>query len=193
LKLGAYITGNLIEAVTVTAATGNFTTANFTETTTGSVIANGSGHFGNTLLGAILKTPYTLTGINTYYVSSGTNGFSIGSTELESGAVVDVSSGSTWYIYEEDTDRKLVVEVTADTNAIPGALHVLFSGATITLPSSPTTGDWIKIINRSNTITSVVNRNGSNIVGGTANLTVNTVNAKFELVYINSTEGWTIA
>jgi uncharacterized protein YjbI with pentapeptide repeats len=189
---GAYITGTLVEAITVTAATGNFTVANFTQTTTGSVLVSGSGFFGNTLEGAILKTRQTLTGTTTYYVSSGTNGFSVGAVTLDSGATVDVASGSTWYVYDEESGVKLVVPVTGNTDGVKGALHVLFSGATITLPASPATGDYLSFVNRSNTITSVVDRNGSNIVGSGANLLIDDANAKFEMTYINATEGWTI-
>ncbi len=111
---------------------------------------------------------------------------------LETGATVSIASGSDWYVYEESSGYKLIVEVTGDITGVPGAMHVLFSGATITLPGSPATGEWLSFVNRSNTITSVVNRNGNNIVGSGSNLTIDDLNGKFEMTYINSTEGWTI-
>ena len=108
---GTYITGQTIEAVTVTATTGNFTVANFDETTTGNIFAGGfisgasgfitpsTGMFGDTLQAPIFTNPYVLTGVATYLIGSGTNGFSAGNIELASGATVNIASGSTWFVF----------------------------------------------------------------------------------------------
>ena len=64
---------------------------------------------------------------------------------------------------------------------------------TLTLPTSPTQGDKIRIIDYkksadSNNLT--VNRNGGNIMGDSADLTVGTQGASFELLYTDASSGW---
>jgi len=64
-----------------------------------------------------------------------------------------------------------------------------------TLPSSPTIGDTVRFFDvASNFDTNVftVNRNGSLIMGDSADMTVTTVNAAFELIFSNDTFGWRI-
>ena len=67
------------------------------------------------------------------------------------------------------------------------------SAVIVTLPSSPTQGDEIRIIDATgnasiNNIT--INRNGSNIQGAADNLIIETDRAAFGLVYYNATQGW---
>ncbi len=66
---------------------------------------------------------------------------------------------------------------------------------TLTLPSSPTQGDKVRIIDYkkaadANTLT--VNRNGSNIMGDASDLTVETEGASFELIYTDASNGWIV-
>ena len=67
------------------------------------------------------------------------------------------------------------------------------SAVTVTLPSSPSQGDEVRIIDATgnasiNNIT--INRNGSNIQGAADNLIIETDRAAFGLVYYNATQGW---
>jgi hypothetical protein len=66
---------------------------------------------------------------------------------------------------------------------------VTTSGCTITLPSSPSPGNEVKIAVLNFTDT-VVGRNGSNIMSLAENLTINAENADVGLIYVNSTVGW---
>ena len=64
---------------------------------------------------------------------------------------------------------------------------------TITLPSSPTLGDEISIIDYAGTFDTnslTVGRNSENIQGSAADLTVSTERAGFTLVYVDGTQGW---
>jgi len=64
---------------------------------------------------------------------------------------------------------------------------------TITLPANPSFGNWVRIIDGSgNTATNAmtVARNGTNINGNAADMTVNTNRAGFGLVYYEATNGW---
>ena len=66
---------------------------------------------------------------------------------------------------------------------------------TLTLPPSPSQGDKVRIIDvrksfDSNNLT--VGRNGSNIMGDSADMVVSTEGASFELIYSDSTQGWVI-
>ena len=66
---------------------------------------------------------------------------------------------------------------------------------TLTLPPSPSQGDKVRIIDvrksfDSNNLT--VGRNGSNIMGDSADMVVSTEGASFELIYSDGTQGWVI-
>lgn len=74
-----------------------------------------------------------------------------------------------------------------------GCLVNTGSAVTITLPASPSLGDFVRVIDftgqaATNNIT--VARNGQNIQGVASNLTIATNRAAIGLVYTNSTQGW---
>ena len=67
------------------------------------------------------------------------------------------------------------------------------AAVTITLPASPTLGDSVQIIDMTGSFQTnvcVIDRNGQNIMGDSADMTVDTENASFTLYYTNSTYGW---
>jgi hypothetical protein len=83
--------------------------------------------------------------------------------------------------------------ISTNTPAQPSFLYVLTSGnITLTLPDSPDIGNYIGVSNRSNTITCVIGRNGSNIMGLAENMNLDVVDAGFTLYYVDSTQGWVI-
>ena len=64
---------------------------------------------------------------------------------------------------------------------------------TMTLPSSPSLGDEVSIIDYAGTFDTnnlTVGRNSQPIMGSAADLTVSTERAAFTLVYVDSTQGW---
>ena len=80
--------------------------------------------------------------------------------------------------------------ISANTTASSGNLYVLTANLTLTLPSSPSAGNYIKISNRSGVATCVVARNSEKIMGATADLTLNKLNSGFEMVYSGTAQGW---
>ena len=80
--------------------------------------------------------------------------------------------------------------ISGNTNAASGYLYVLTANLTLTLPSSPSAGDYVKISNRSGVATCVVARNSEKIMGATADLTLNKLNSGFEMVYSGTAQGW---
>jgi len=64
---------------------------------------------------------------------------------------------------------------------------------TVTLPTTATIGDFISFIDYAGTFDTnnlTIGRNGHNIQGSAADLTVATERAGFTLVYVDSTQGW---
>ena len=82
--------------------------------------------------------------------------------------------------------------ISASTTAVANTLYVLTANLNLTLPASPAMGDSIKISNRSNVATCQLLRNGNNILGAAADLTLDTPSASFELVYTDTANGWVI-
>ena len=86
--------------------------------------------------------------------------------------------------------------ITGNTNVL--ASNVYFCNTTggqftCTLPASPNLGDAIKFFDVAKTFDSnslIVGRNGKPIQGDTADLTVSTEGAAFELVFSGDTHGW---
>jgi len=97
----------------------------------------------------------------------------------------EVSGGTAW-------------QAVATTNATMTAGYGYFvnttsSAITMTLPSSPTLGDEVSIIDYAGTFDTnnlTVGRNSQPIMGTAADLTVSTERAGFTLVYVDSTQGW---
>lgn len=82
--------------------------------------------------------------------------------------------------------------VSTNTTAVTNNLYVLTASITLTLPATPSQGDVVYLINRSDTTTPIVARNGSNIMGAAEDFTVDVVNASLEFVYSDASNGWII-
>lgn len=82
--------------------------------------------------------------------------------------------------------------ISANATAVANTLYVFTANLNLTLPASPAMGDSIKISNRSGVATCQLLRNGNNILGAAADLTLNTASASFELVYTDTANGWVI-
>lgn len=85
-----------------------------------------------------------------------------------------------------------VSEISGSTAAVKNTLYVLTASLTLTLPASPSVGDAIGVSNLSGTLTSVIGRNGNNIMGLAQDMTVDALDAGFNLVYTGASNGWVI-
>ena len=98
----------------------------------------------------------------------------------------DVAGGASWQAV-----------ITADpANAVAGNgyfVNTTSAAFTITLPTSAAIGDFISFIDYAGTFDTnnlTIGRNGHNIQGAAADLTVATERAGFTLVYVDATQGW---
>ena len=87
--------------------------------------------------------------------------------------------------------------ITADpANAVAGEgyfCNTTSAAFTVTLPTSASRGDFVSIIDYAGTFDTnnlTIGRNGHNIQGSAADLTVATERAAFTLVYVDATQGW---
>lgn len=86
----------------------------------------------------------------------------------------------------------VVSVISTNTNAQNGYFYVLTATLTLTLPASPTVGDWVSVVNRSNTATPVIARNTRNIMGLAEDMTLDNINGSITLVYADATRGWVL-
>ena len=87
------------------------------------------------------------------------------------------------------------VKTTTYTAAAGEGIFANTSGGawTLTLPSSPTIGDEVAVVDYAGTFDTnnlTIGRNGKNIQGSAADLTVATERAGFTLVFTDNTQGW---
>lgn len=82
--------------------------------------------------------------------------------------------------------------VGTNTTAVVGTIYVLTATLTLTLPASPTSGQWVGVVNRSNTTTATVGRNAQNIMGLAEDFTVDINNFTAIFVFADTTRGWVV-
>lgn len=88
--------------------------------------------------------------------------------------------------------RRTVVAVSGNTTATKSLTYVLLANATLTLPASPTAGDWVEVSNRSGLFTCTVARNGQPIMGLAEDMVIDRDVASFVLFYADATRGWVL-
>lgn len=82
--------------------------------------------------------------------------------------------------------------ISTNTLADVFRFYVITANLTITLPASPSPGDWVSIQNSSSATTCVINRNGSNIMSLAENMTIDALHVVITLVYADATRGWVL-
>jgi hypothetical protein len=89
--------------------------------------------------------------------------------------------------------RDYVQVISTNTTAVASYTYVLTASLTLTLPATPTVGDYVTVTNSSGTITATIARNGSNIQSLAENMTIDVIDAAFRLVYADATRGWVVS
>ena len=189
-------TGTLASlSVTANANIGNIGTAGLI-TATGNITG---GNISGTLLTGTLSTSsqpnITSVGTLTSLTVSGTSNLgAIGNVTVTGGAngqyLTTNGSGTLSWTTPLTTS---IVSGTTQT-AVQNYRYVLSNAATttVTLPSSPSLGDTVYIVVANDLLTNIVARNGQKIMSLDQDMTINSSNAAFGLLYTNSTLGWRV-
>lgn len=183
-----------LSTVTGTLAVANGGTGQTTYTDGQLLIGNSSG---NTL------TKTTLTAGSNVTITNGPGTITIAASsaaQVYPGAGIANSTGSAWGTSYSTSGggtvvqlaRKAVSVIGTNTSAAAYTTYVLTATLTLTLPSSPTAGDWVAVQNISATTTPVIGRNGQNIMGLAEDLTVDSDTASFTLTFADATRGWVL-
>ena len=118
-------------------------------------------------------------------ITMGTSG-QVLTTDGTTASFGDISGGASW--------QAVITADPANATAGEGYFADTSGGAfTITLPTAATIGDFISVIDYAGTFDTnnlTIGRNGHNIQGTAADLTVATERAGFTLVYVDATQGW---
>lgn len=89
--------------------------------------------------------------------------------------------------------NEYVVVTSGTFTAVTNYSYILTGASTVTLPASPISGDWVRFVNRSGLTTLTVARNAQNIMGLAEDMTINTINSTFKLVFADASRGWVLA
>lgn len=89
-----------------------------------------------------------------------------------------------------EADVYAVEIVSGTVTGEAGKTYVIISGTTLTLPATPATGAFLSVVNRSNTTTGTVARNGESIMGAAEDLTIDDVNFAVDFIYYGGSQGW---
>ena len=133
-----------------------------------------------------LHSAYTVSGANVTLSSAPANGAAIEVMTFNLSGAAGASAGYTY------------VEATGNTTAVANTKYIVNTNSaniTITLPSSPTFGTEVGIIDGTGNASVhaiTISRNGSNIQGAASSMTVTTDRSAFTLVYYNASQGWVL-
>ena len=131
---------------------------------------------------------------STYSLTSGAIVFGTAPASNDTIEIVSIGNGGLIGASMNDANNAKynVNVINNSTTASAGSVYVFTANLNLTLPANPTSGDSIKISNRSNVATCQLLRNGNRILGAASDLTLDTVGASFELIYSDATNGWII-
>ena len=88
--------------------------------------------------------------------------------------------------------KQNVSVVGTNTTAVSSYTYVMTADMTLTLPASPSAGDWVNVVNVSGVTTPIIGRNSSNIMSSASDLTFDVNNAGITLIYADATRGWVL-
>ena len=80
----------------------------------------------------------------------------------------------------------------SDTTAVSSRIYVLTASLILTLPASPSAGNWVTVSNMSGAVTATIARNSQPIMALAEDLTVDLDGAGFTLIYADATRGWVL-
>ncbi len=107
---------------------------------------------------------------------------------------LEIYNGSAWHPVG-DYQR---ISISANTNAVANRVYLVSTASgpvTLTLPATPTAGDYIRVQDAAGTFGSnnlTVARNGNLIMRQTDDMVITTNGASFGLIYHDVTSGWLI-
>ena len=136
-----------------------------------------------------LHSAYVVANANVTLSSAPANGAAIEIMTFNLGGGAGGGGGTSGYTY---------VEATGNTTASVNTKYIVNTNTanlTITLPSSPSFGDEVGIIDGTGNASVhaiTVGRNGGNIQGAASDMTVTTDRSAFTLVYYNVSQGWVL-
>jgi hypothetical protein len=136
-----------------------------------------------------LHSAYTVANANVTLSSAPAVGAVIEVMTFNLGGAAGGGGGTSGYTY---------VEATGNTAASVNTKYIVNTNTanlTITLPSSPSFGDEVGIIDGTGNASVhaiTVGRNGGNIQGAASDMTVTTNRSAFTLVYYNASQGWVL-
>jgi len=137
--------------------------------------------------GKTVTLPASVSGLGTGLTNSQlqNSSFTLNGVTVNLGDTTSIAAGTDWQAVKT-AGFTAVASEGYFVNTTSGAI-------TMTLPASPSIGDEVSVIDYAGTFDTnnlTVDRNGKNIQGSAADLTVSTERAGFTLVFVDDTQGW---
>ena len=100
------------------------------------------------------------------------------------------SAAPTWQTLSTNTVTQSTINT--NTTAAAGTYYTITASLTLTLPASPSAGQFVGFSNMSGTTTPVIARNGLKIMALAEDMVLNNSNARGLLIYTDATNGWVL-
>jgi len=100
------------------------------------------------------------------------------------------SAAPTWQTLSTNTATQSTINT--NTTAAAGTYYTITASLTLTLPASPSAGQFVGFSNMSGTTTPVIARNGLKIMALAEDMVLNNSNARGLLIYTDATNGWVL-
>jgi len=91
-------------------------------------------------------------------------------------------------------NRVSVIKTSSNLVLEAGQFYAFYSGGlTLTLPENPDPGATVRIVNRTSTKSTIIARNGSNIMGIADDIQFDDAFGSYSFTFIDASDGWTLS
>ena len=128
-------------------------------------------------------------------INVGFGGTIITTTGIGSVGIGTINPSSNFHVIGPSRlNRISVVKTSTNLSLEAGQFYAFYSGGlTLTLPPNPESGATVRIVNRTSTTSTIIARNGSNIMGVADDIQFDEAFGSYAFTFIDASDGWALS